>query len=192
MRERDRSGKGQLVKVDLLSSALAGLANQAGSFLATGVSPERHGNDHPSIEPFGTFEAADGSLMICAGNDHQFRKLVEAIGLPELAGESRFSTNPARVEERDELRALIESRLSERTVDEWADAFAAAGVPAGPVNEIGGGFEMAEQLGLDPIDEFEGVRTPSSPINLSDSPATTRLRPPDLDQHGGEIRDRFG
>lgn len=192
LRERDRSGSGQRVEIDLLSSALAGLANQAGSFLATGVSPDRQGNAHPSIEPFGTFEAADGTLMICAGNDHQFRSLVEAIGLPGLADENRFATNPARVENRDELRRLIESRLSERTVDEWAAEFAAAGVPAGPVNAIGGGFEMAERLGLDPIDEFEGIRTPSSPIGLSDSPATTRLRPPDLDQHGPEIRNRFG
>ena len=192
LRQRDETGSGQRVKVDLLSSALAGLANQSGSFLATGQSPTRYGNAHPSIEPFGTFVAADGPLMICAGNDHQFRSLVEAIGLPGLAEDTRFSSNPARVENRDALRVLLESALADRTVAGWSDAFAAAGVPAGPVNPISGGFEMAERLGLDPIDEFDGVRTPASPIGLDGSPAETRLPPPDLDRHGEEIRKRFG
>ena len=191
LRQRDRTGAGQRVEVNLLGSALAGLANQSGSFLATGVSPTRHGNSHPSIEPFGTFEAADGPLMICAGNDHQFRSLVEAIGMADLAGDDRFASNPKRVENRDVLRELIESGLAGRSVREWGSLLAAAGVPAGPVNEIGSGFAMAERLGLDPVDEFDGVRTPSSPIGLSDSPAETRLPPPELDRHGPEIRGRF-
>ncbi len=192
LRQRDENGAGQQVEINLLNSALAGLANQSGSFLATGVSPTRHGNAHPSIEPFGTFEAADGPLMICAGNDHQFRRLVEVIGEPSLADEGRFATNPERVENRVELRGLIETRLGRRTVGEWEAVFAEAGVPAGPVKDIGGGFEMAERLGLDPVDELGGVRTPSSPIGLSDSPAETRLPPPDLDEHGEEIRARLG
>jgi crotonobetainyl-CoA:carnitine CoA-transferase CaiB-like acyl-CoA transferase len=192
LRQRDETGVGQRVEVNLLNSALAGLANQSGSFLATGVSPTRHGNAHPSIEPFGTFEAADGPLMICAGNDHQFRRLVEVIGERSLADEGRFATNPERVENRVELRGLIETRLGRRTVGEWEAVFAEAGVPAGPVKDIGGGFELADRLGLDPVDEFEGVRTPSSPIGLSGSPAETGLSPPDLDEHGEEMRVRFG
>ena len=191
LRERDATGRGQRVAVDLLSSALAGLANQSGSFLVTGTPPSRFGNAHPSIEPFGTFEAADGPLMICAGNDHQFAGLVGVLGLPELAGDERFETNPKRVENREVLRVAIESRLAERSVAQWAAGFAEAGIPAGPVNDIGEGFEMAERLGLDPVDRFEGVSTPASPIGLSSSPPETRLPPPDLDMHGPEIRERF-
>ena len=188
LRGRDATGSGQRVEIDLLSSALAGLANQSGAFLATGTPPTRFGNAHPSIEPFGTFDAADGQLMICAGNDHQFRSLVEAMDRDDLAEDERFVTNPARVENRGELRTLIEAALATGTVGEWGEALTAAGVPAGPVNDIGGGFEMADRLGLEPVDEFEGVRTPASPIGLSGSPAETRLPPPELDQHGDEIR----
>lgn len=188
LRERDRTGQGQRVMIDLLTTALAGLANQSSAFLATGVSPTRHGNVHPSIEPFSTYAAADGPIMICVGNDHQFRSFVEAIGEPALADDERFSSNPLRVANRDVLRSVIEARLGNGTVAEWTGRFADASVPAGPVNEIGGGFGMAERLGLDPVDETAGVRTPASPIGLSASPAATRLPPPELDEQGEEIR----
>ena len=188
---RNETGLGQRVEINLLSTALAGLVNQSGSFLATGVSPTRHGNAHPSIEPFGTFRASDGPLMICAGNEQQFRSLAGALGLPGLPDEERFSSNPARVEHRDALRSLIEERLSGQSVQEWSAIFTRTGVPAGPVNDVGGGFAMAEDLGLKPVDEFDSVRTVASPIGLSASPASTRLPPPDLDEHGSQIRERF-
>lgn len=186
--ERDRTGKGQRVTIDLLTTALAGLANQSSAYLATGASPVRHGNVHPSIEPFSTYAAADGPIMICVGNDSQFRSFAGVIGEPDLADDERFSSNPSRVENREALRSLIERRLGNGTVAEWTERFAGASVPAGPVNEIGGGFEMAERLGLDPVDETAGIRTTTSPIGLSSSPASTRLAPPELDEHGGEVR----
>lgn len=189
--QKNATGVGQRIEVNLLSTALAGLANQAGSFLATGRSPGRHGNFHPSIEPFGAFMASDGPLMICAGNDLQFRHLAESMGLPELLDQDRFATNPERVKNKDALRPLIEDRLSGRTVEQWAEIFTAAGVSAGPVNDVEGGFQLAEQLGLEPVDEFEGARTVSSPIGLSGSPTKTRMPPPELNQHDEEIRARF-
>jgi crotonobetainyl-CoA:carnitine CoA-transferase CaiB-like acyl-CoA transferase len=186
VRERDRVG--QRVEVNLLSTALAALANQASSYLSTGRSPARMGNVHPSIEPFGTYAAADGQLMICAGNDNQFRELARTLGAPQLVTDERFSGNSNRVENRAALRPEIESRLGLDSVAYWSEALNAAGVPAGPVNDIGGGFNLAESLGLDPVDEFDGVRSPSSPIELSATPTTTRRRPPALDEHGAEIR----
>lgn len=188
LHRRDETGEGGRLAVDLLSSALAGLANQSSAFLSTGESPKRFGNVHPSIEPFSTFAAADGPLMICAGNDAQFRSLCEVLRLEEAAGNPRYETNAARVENRDALREAIETALAERGVAEWAEVLNAAGVPAGPVNDIEGGYRMAGELGLDPVDEFEGVRTPASPIGLVGEPPGTRLPPPELDQHGDEIR----
>ena len=188
LHRRDRTGKGGRLTVDLLSSALAGLANQSSAYLSTGEPPARHGNVHPSIEPFTTFRTADGPLMICAGNDTQFGSLCAALGLEGAADDPRFRTNSDRVENRDALRQTIEAALADRGIAEWTAILNEAGVPAGPVNDIGGGYRMAGELGLEPVDEFEGVKTPASPIGIADEPPETRLPPPELDQHGEEIR----
>lgn len=188
LRERERSGEGQKVECDLLTSALSALENQAAAWLNTGELPVRLGNVHPSIEPFTTFDAADGPLMICVGNDRQFRALCEVLGTPELAADPRYSDNFDRVENRIELEAELARLLAKRTVDESVAALHEAGVPAGPVNTIDRGFATAEALGLDPIDEIDGVRTPASPIHLDRTPAETRLPPPGENAHGEEIR----
>ena len=187
---RTRSGRGQRVTVNLLHANLAMLANQSTGWLGGGVVPRRLGNVHPSIEPFATYRAADGELMICAGNDGQFARLADVLGAPELASDERFATNAARVAHRDELRALLEAKLGERPCAAWRDALSAARVPAGPVQGLDEAFSLAAALGLDVVDETDGVRTVTFPVELSRTPATTRLRPPDLDEHGGEIRAR--
>jgi crotonobetainyl-CoA:carnitine CoA-transferase CaiB-like acyl-CoA transferase len=189
--ERIGTGLGQRVTIDLLHANLAMLANQSTGWLASGEVPASLGNVHPSIEPFATYRAGDGELMIAAGNDAQFRGLVEAIGVPELAGDRRFRTNADRVANRSELRAALEARLSQRPRGEWSEALLRAGVPAGPVQDIGEAFSLAETLGLEVVDETDGVRTVSFPAHLSVSPATVRRRPPDLDEQGDEIRSHI-
>jgi crotonobetainyl-CoA:carnitine CoA-transferase CaiB-like acyl-CoA transferase len=188
LHERGRSGRGQRVTIDLLHANLAMLANQSTGWLASGEVPQRLGNVHPSIEPFATYRARDGDLMIGAGNDGQFGRLVEALGAPELADDARFRTNVDRVANRVAVRAALEQRLESRTRAEWRDVLLAAGVPAGPVQDIGEAFSLAAALGLEIVDETDGVRTVSFPAHLSTSPATVRRRPPNLDEHGAEIR----
>jgi crotonobetainyl-CoA:carnitine CoA-transferase CaiB-like acyl-CoA transferase len=185
---RRDSGRGQRVTVNLLHASLALLANQSTGWLASGEVPRALGNVHPSIEPFAVYRAADGELMICAGNDVQFARLVEEIGAPALADDPRFRHNGDRVASRDDLRALLEERLAARTCAEWRDSLLAAGVPAGPVQTIDEAFSLAATLGLDAVDDTEGVRTVSFPARLSATPATTRRRPPELDEQGTEIR----
>jgi crotonobetainyl-CoA:carnitine CoA-transferase CaiB-like acyl-CoA transferase len=182
---RRESGRGQRVTVDLLHASLALLANQSTGYLASGEVPVALGNVHPSIEPFATYAAADGELMICAGNDAQFRRLADVVGLPE---DPRFATNGSRVAHRDALRDLLEERLRRRTRGEWSAVLAAAGVPAGPVQTIAEAFSLAEALGLEVVDETDGVRTVAFPARLSATPAKVRLRPPGLDEHGAAIR----
>jgi len=180
------------VTVDLLSANLAMLANQSTGWLADGSVPGRLGNVHPSIEPFATYRARDGELMLGAGNDGQFRRLAEAIGAPELADDPRFSSNEARVVNRDALRPLLEEHLGTRNRVEWREALLQAGVPAGPVQTIDEAFSLAERLGLDVVDDTDGVRTVRFPALLSETPAATRRRPPELDEHGEEIRSELG
>jgi crotonobetainyl-CoA:carnitine CoA-transferase CaiB-like acyl-CoA transferase len=183
-------GRGQRVTIDLLHANLAMLANQSAGWLASGEVPRALGNVHPSIEPFATYAAADGELMILAGNDAQFARLAEALGAPGLSVDARFATNERRVANRVALRAELEQYLAARTRAEWSEVLLAAGVPAGPVQAIDEAFALAETLGLHAVDETDGVRTVAFPAQLSETPAGVRMRPPDLDEHGDELRDR--
>jgi crotonobetainyl-CoA:carnitine CoA-transferase CaiB-like acyl-CoA transferase len=185
---RTSTGRGQRVTIDLLHANLALLANQATGYLASGESPLALGNTHPSIEPFATYATGDGDLMIGAGNEGQFRRLAVALGDEALADDPRYATNTDRVANRDALRTELESLLATRSAHEWRDLLAAASVPAGPVQTIGQAFSLAESLGLDVVDETDGVRTVAFPAHLSETPADVRRRPPELDEHGAQIR----
>ena len=188
LRERERSGAGQRVTIDLMHTALAALANQATGWLSAGAVPVTLGNVHPSIEPFATYRARDGQLMICAGNDRQFRACVGALGIPETADDPSFATNGARVANRDALRARLEGALAGDDCAGWSERLTAVGVPAGPILDVPGAFAYASSLGLDVVADVDGVRTVPFPARLSRTPARVCRRPPDLDEHGDEIR----
>jgi crotonobetainyl-CoA:carnitine CoA-transferase CaiB-like acyl-CoA transferase len=186
LRHRDRTGEGQRIEVDLLSSLLAGLVNQASAYAGAGVVAGRMGNAHPSIAPYALFQAADGELALAVGNDRQFAALCEVLGVPELAGDARFETNPHRVEHRDELREALERALAARPAAEWTERLREVGVPAGKVNDIAGAFALAEALDLDPIVEIARAnaapaRTTRNPIRLSRTPARYATAPPRLE-----------
>jgi crotonobetainyl-CoA:carnitine CoA-transferase CaiB-like acyl-CoA transferase len=180
---RRASGEGQRVEVDLLSSLLAGLVNQASAYTVAGVVPERMGNRHPSIAPYEPIRCADRELVVAIGNDRQFGLLCDVLGLPELAGDPRFATNAARVENRQALHAELEQRLRGRPAGEWASALTEVGVPAGVVNDIAAAFELARDLGLDPTvsierDDGTTVELTRNPIGLSATPPSYRSAPP--------------
>ncbi len=189
---RHETGRGQHVEVNLMSSALSGLVNQSSAYVAGGVVPFRMGNSHPSLFPYEPLACADGDLIITAGNNGQFRKLVEVLGVPELADDARFARNEDRTANRDELRPLLVERLRTRSKLEWFREIIGAGVPCGPINTIDAGFAFAEEIGLDPVVEVGegGSMVPSArnPITFSETPVDYRLPPPALDEHGDEIR----
>jgi crotonobetainyl-CoA:carnitine CoA-transferase CaiB-like acyl-CoA transferase len=189
---RHDSGRGQHVEVNLLSSALSGLVNQSSAYVAAGVVPNRMGNSHPSLFPYEPLPCQDGDLIITAGNSGQFRKLVEVLGVPDLADDPRFLRNEDRTANRDELRPLLVERLGTRTKMEWFRDIIGAGVPCGPINTVDGGVAFAEEVGLDPVVEVgegaAGVPSVRNPIRFSETPADYRLPPPSLDEHGEQIR----
>ena len=188
LRHRDATGQGQLVEVNLLSSALTGLVNHSSAYVAGGVVPFRMGNAHPSVFPYEPLPTADNDLIVAAANDGQFRKLCEVLGLPEVPDDPRFARNADRTRNREELRPVLVSRLRTRGAVEWFDLLVAAGVPCGPINTIDGGFAMAERFGLDPVVEVGGMPTTRHPIRFSETPAVYELPPPGLDEHGEELR----
>ena len=188
--ERNRSGVGQHVEVNLLSSLLGSLVNQAAGALTTGTSPTRLGNRHPSIAPYQALRCEDGLLVVACGNDSQFRSLAAALRVPSLAVDERFATNPARVAHRELLTTALEDVLRTGTVDRWVTELTAAGVPVGPVSDIGGAIERARELGLNPTIEV-GAGHPAqirNPITWSRSSLRPPSPPPSLGEHTEALR----
>lgn len=188
LHERATSGHGQHVEVNLLSSALSGMVNHTSAFVAGGVVPYRMGNAHPSLFPYEPLPTGDGELIVAAGNDGQFRRLCEVLGVPELIDDPRFARTPDRTRNREALRPLLVERLRTRPAREWFGELIAAGVPCGPINTVDGGVAFAEEIGLSPVVEPGGMPSIRNPVSLSRTPPSYRLPPPALDEHGEEIR----
>jgi crotonobetainyl-CoA:carnitine CoA-transferase CaiB-like acyl-CoA transferase len=202
VRHAARTGEGQRVEVNLLSSLLSALANQAQGYVEAGMVPGRMGNRHPSIAPYETFQAQDRLLVLAVGNDRQFTGLCEVLGMPAAAQDPRFATNDQRVAHREELCVLLAGRLGTQSADHWFRALMARGVPCGPINTIEQGFALAAELGLSPVARVprtavgapevgqDGsvpsatVATVANPIRLSRTPAVYRSAPPLLGQNG--------
>src|SRR4051812_48776345 len=196
LNRRHETGRGQHVEVNLLASAMSGLVNQTSAFLAGGVVPFRMGNSHPSLFPYEPLPCADGDLIVTAGNDGQFRRLVEVLGVPELADDPRFGRNEDRTANRDVLRPLLVERLRTRSKQDWFRDIIAAGVPCGPINTIEQGVAFAQEVGLDPVvtvgEGAAAVPSVRNPITFSSTAPQYRLPPPTLDEHGDEIRRWLG
>ena len=197
LRHRDRTGQGQRVEVNLLSSLLSALANQASGYVGAGVVPHAMGNRHPSIAPYELFETADRPLVLAVGNDRQFGSLVGELGAKELADDPRFGTNTDRVAHREELFDALTALLRADTADNWFTRLTAVGVPCGPLNDLADAFALAERLGLNPVVEVDDprrdapVRQVANPIRLSATPPTYRTAPPRLNEDG-RIRSEVG
>jgi crotonobetainyl-CoA:carnitine CoA-transferase CaiB-like acyl-CoA transferase len=192
LRARERDGHGQRVEVSLMDTALAALLNQASAHVNTGVVPGRLGNRHPSIAPYETFTAADGDFALAVGNDAIFARLCAVIGRPELVDDERFATNATRLTHRDELGRELDAAFAAAPAAEWVAKLGAAGVPAGPINDVAEAFAFAADLGLQPVDETDGVRTVRSPLRLGATPAAVSRRPPRLGEHSDEVRAWLG
>jgi crotonobetainyl-CoA:carnitine CoA-transferase CaiB-like acyl-CoA transferase len=188
LRHRDATGEGQHVAVDLLTTALSGLVNQASAYVAGAVVPRRMGNAHPSIFPYEPLPTSDADLVVIAGNDGQFARLCEVLGLPGVAADPRFARNRDRTVNREILRPLLVARLQERPAVYWFRVLTEAGVPAAPINTVADGVAFAESLGLAPVGAGPAAGTIRNPVTLSATPVTYRLPPPSLDQHGAQIR----
>jgi crotonobetainyl-CoA:carnitine CoA-transferase CaiB-like acyl-CoA transferase len=192
LNHRNATGEGQHLDASLMASAMSGMVNQASAYAAGGVVPFRMGNSHPSLFPYEPLPTGDGELIVTAGNDTQFRKLCEAIGAPDLPADPRFATNPGRTANRDELKPLLAEKLAARSAAEWFDLLIAAGVPCGPINTVDAGVAFAEKIGLEPVIQAgSGARVRPGirhPVTFSATPPSYPLAPPELDEHGDEIR----
>ncbi|MCI4066400.1 CoA transferase [Micromonospora sp. R77] len=193
LRHRDSTGTGQHVEVNLLSSLLSALVNQASGYVAAGAVPGILGNAHPSIVPYELLPTADRPLAVAVGTDAQFRALCQVLDLSDVAADPRYATNPDRVRHRAPLIAALAERTALRTADDLAAALGRVGVPCGPVNDLAGAFRLAADLGLDPVVDVTGpdrshpARQVANPITLSAAPVTYDRPPPRLGEHTAEV-----
>lgn len=198
LRHRDRTGEGQRVEVNLLSSLLSALVNQTSGYVAAGVVPQAMGNRHPSISPYEVFATADRPFVLAVGNDRQFAALVDVLGRAELATDERFATNDARVANRVELGSILDDTLATDTADAWFEKLTARRVPCGPLNDIADAIALAERLGLEPVVEVDDprrggpIRQVANPIRMSGTPATYRSAPPRLGDGSDVTRSAQG
>ena len=186
--ERQRTGRGRYIDVAMQDSVLALLTYQGGRYFATGKPPLRQGNHHPTIAPYGTFEAADGFLNIAVGSEVQWKAFCRALEAESLTEDPRFATNRERLANREALHQLMERKLVERSVADWQAALEAAGVPAGPILDL-------DQVFHDPGTLARGVKVQvehpvagtvsmvGTPWKLDGGQFEVRLPPPLLGEH---------
>lgn len=194
--ERSRSNEGQKIDLSLYDSAVSTLVNIGSNYLMSRVIPGRLGNAHANIVPYQTFVTKNGEMVIAVGNDHQFARLCEIMGVPELAEDPKFKTNPDRVKNRSELIPQLQTIFLTKETDYWKEQCDANSIPCGPINNL-------EQVYNDPQlrarDMFIKAEHPTageiemigSPLKLSRTPVTTRLHPPNKGEHNDEILSKF-
>ena len=192
LHHRSATGEGQIVELNLLSSALSGLVNQTGAYTTAGAVPHRMGNAHPSVYPYEVIPAKDRDMIITAANDRQFKSLCEVLDIAELAEDDRFKLNADRTRNRDQMHSLLLERAAQWNADDLFVALNEAGVPCGPINSIREGIELAERLGLEPrVTLGEGDRAVDvvrNPIRFGSAALRYDHPPPALGEHGDEIR----
>lgn len=189
---RERTGRGQRVEVAMLDAVASLLAYNSGIFFATGESPTRRGNRHPTIVPYETFRASDGWLNIGVANDSLWAKYCQVIERPDLQDDPRFATAPKRVENREELIPLLSQLMAKRTRQEWIQALDGAGIPCGQIRTVGevctSPHLLARGMIVDlPHPTAGTVKATGIPIGLSETPGAAQSAPPLLGQHTVEI-----
>jgi crotonobetainyl-CoA:carnitine CoA-transferase CaiB-like acyl-CoA transferase len=180
---RERTSRGQQIDMALLDTMTGVLANQAMNWFASGVSPTRVGNAHMNVCPYAVFPCADGWFILAVGNDGQFRRFYDAMGLPAMRDDPRFATNAGRLAFKDVLFAGIEAATSLVPKLALLARLEAVGVPAGPINTVAQAFEdpqvIARGMAIS-VERADGSRVPGlrTPIRFSDADlATGRAAP---------------
>ncbi|HEY7591257.1 MAG TPA: CaiB/BaiF CoA-transferase family protein [Candidatus Limnocylindrales bacterium] len=201
-REREREGgrsvgRGRRIDVSILEATLAILVNQAQNAFVTGRAPGRHGNAHPNIVPYETFETADGEIAVAVGSERQWRRLCKALDVAALADDRRFATNGDRVEHRTELRPLLAERFAARPSVEWLRRLDAAEVPCGPINDVAAAFAAPQAVARGSRVRLEHPRLGrvdqvASPFRIAGTAPAIRIPPPLAGEQADEILDELG
>ncbi|MEJ6477723.1 MAG: CaiB/BaiF CoA-transferase family protein [Octadecabacter sp.] len=187
--QRATTGKGQHIDMALLDVATSVMANQAMNYLSSGKVPQRLGNAHPNIVPYQVFDCSDGYIIIAVGNDGQFRKLCAVLGVDALADDPDFATNPARLQNRDALTALLAEQTAKMTKAELLASCETKGVPAGPINDMDDVFADPQIIHRGMKVDLDGVPGVRTPIKFSDAELSLNRASPKLGEGQDIIED---
>lgn len=191
--DRENSGKGQHVDVSLFDVGINAMANLAQSYLTDHAVPGRIGTAHPQVAPYQSFEASDGHFMIAVGNDDQFRRFCDVLGLTDLPDTSKFKDNANRIRNREELAGLIANVFHTNTRDYWIKAISNAGVTVTPVNTLEEAFKDPQATSRNSLWEVEHPTIGNLPLlasalqHMSRTPATPQGPPPLLGEHTSQV-----
>ncbi len=186
--QRNQTGMGQQIDMALLDVAVATMANQAMNYLTTGAAPGRLGNAHPNLVPYAVFDCADGWVILATGNDGQYQRLCAVLGLGPLAEDPAYRTNADRIANRAELTRLITEKTLTWPKAALLAACEAAGVPAGPINDLAGVFADPQVVARGLRFEAEGIPAVRSPLAFSGATLALGRAAPKLGAHDDEVR----
>ncbi len=189
--ERERTGRGQVVRTSLLAAVVGVHAFQGTAWTVAGEVPQAQGNHHPSIAPYGLFHTADGSVQISVGSESQWRTFAPLVGLDP--GDPRYATNRDRVAHRADLVAAIEAAFGDAPAATWLEELAAAGIPAGKVRSIDEVYEWDQTRSQGLLVEVDHptlgrIRLPGPPLRFDDGGRTEHAAPPLLGEHDESVR----
>ena len=191
--ERETSGNGQHIDVSLFDVGITSMANLAQSYLTDNVVPGRIGTAHPQVAPYQSFEASDGHFMIAVGNDDQFRRFCDVLGLTTLPDDDKYKDNAARIANREELAGMIAEVFKTNTRDHWIEAVAGVGVTVTPVNTLGDVFKDPQAKARKSLWEVDHPTIGKLPLlasalqHLSRTPASPQGPPPLLGEHTNQV-----
>ena len=189
---RMRTGHGQLVDIALLDSAVSILGLPTGIAAATGRSPGRLGNEHPSLAPYAPFPAADGQVIVAVANARLWSRFCAAVGAGHLESDPRFASNTSRLENLPALNEAIRAVFRHQTVDSLIGRLNAAGVPCGRVRTIDEVVRDAQLAArgmlVDVPAGSASLKVPGNPIHLSDLPPLEAAPAPRVGEHTAAIR----
>jgi CoA:oxalate CoA-transferase len=191
------SGRGQRVESSLVGGLISMLAYFSANHFATGALPERTGNDHPVVWPYGLFHAADGEVAVAPSMPVHVQRFLAALGLADLLEKPEFADNAARMKNREALRALIDQKIGADTVEAWIERLNRAGVPCGRVMSLADVFADPQVLSQEMVVEIDHpghgpVRMTGFPVRLSETPARLRHPAPALGEHTDAILHDLG
>jgi len=194
---REKLKRGQYVDISLLDGQIAMLAYQAHMYFATGKSPERMGNEHPTIVPYGVYATKDGHVTLAVGNDRIWQRLCKALKLNDMATDPRFETNAQRMEHRVEVDGAINRRLANLSTTEASDLFEREKVPSGPILSVEKAVNDPQVLHRKMVTEIQHktagvVKILGTPVKLSETPGGPPRPPPMLGEHTEEILRSLG
>jgi crotonobetainyl-CoA:carnitine CoA-transferase CaiB-like acyl-CoA transferase len=189
---RERTGTGQKVEIAMLEVMAALLTYQGQAYFATGASPRRRGNQHPSIVPYEVFRTADGYLTVGVANNSLWGRFCQALGRPDLATDPRFDTEARRVEHREALVPLLEGAFTAAPTAVWLERLGRAGVPAGKIKTVGEVLESAHLAARGAIVQVAhatagAMRMVGPAIRLSETPGEAAAPAPLLGEHTDEV-----